>query len=423
MQEQGKEKALLVGIQPPGVSDDELRESLEELAELAKTAGIEILGNVVQKRTRVDRNNYFGKGKIKEVGETAKNLGAGLIIADDELNSLQHRRMEEGIELPVIDRTSLILEIFSTRASSREGKLQVELAQLQYSLLRLAGGYFGLSRQRGGIGLKGPGETKIESDRRELRRRIRLLEEELEKVVQDRHVQRRMRTERYAPLFALVGYTNAGKSTLLNALSGSETLVHNGLFTTLDPTARRVDLPAGRACILSDTVGFIKKLPHGLVKAFRATLEDVVNSQVLVLVADISNPGIREQVAAVRQVLQEMNIGPDHRFLLVLNKTDRPHALQPEVLEHEFPGALIVSAKTGVGLDALKTRMSLIMDPLFVKVNILLPANSPLVRELFTLGTVEKQEWGEEGVLMTIEVPKKILPKLEPYLRDQNGVE
>ncbi|HPW60288.1 MAG TPA: GTPase HflX [Candidatus Rifleibacterium sp.] len=260
-----KERAIGLAVQMPGQTDEEIRLSLEELGELLKTADVEMVGTLIQKRDRVSRALYMGSGKTDEIADAAKAAGANLIVADDELTALQIKTIEEATGVPVCDRTSVILEIFARHASTREGKLQVELASMQYQLLHLVGGYENLSRQRGGIGVKGPGETKLETDRRVIKNKLKKLREDLEKSVQDRELQSRKRQDRLATVFSLVGYTNAGKSTLLNRLTGSEVKICDGLFTTLDPTARRLNFASGRWGIISDTVGFISELPHELV--------------------------------------------------------------------------------------------------------------------------------------------------------------
>ncbi|HNW34557.1 MAG TPA: GTPase HflX [Candidatus Ozemobacteraceae bacterium] len=409
-----KPRIIAIAVQVPEQSDEELEDSLAELAELVKTAGGIVVGRVIQKRNRIDRSGYFGSGKLKEVADLIGKTEAVQVVADDELTSLQVRRLEEGIGCEVLDRTGLILNIFSAHASTREGKLQVELAAVHYSLLRLVGGYSALSRQRGGIGLKGPGETKIETDRRVLKMRLKRLNEELDKVVQDRDLQRSKRTDRYAPLFALVGYTNAGKSTLLNAMSGANVQVCDGLFTTLDPTARRVELTGGRWAILSDTVGFIRKLPHGLVRAFRATLESVRHSQVLIHVCDVSNVQARDHLAAVEQVLQEMKLEDPDR-IIVFNKIDRGVPHNKETLSALFPGAIFLSARTGENLDELKQVMADKMAASFQVVELELPTNAPILKDIRLLGRILREEWGEGTIRLQADLPRKFLPRVAEF--------
>ena len=411
------ERAIGLATQLPGQSDAEVRHSLEELRELLKTADVEMVGTLIQKRDRTSRALYMGTGKIEEIAEAAEAAGANLIVADDELTALQIKTIEEATKIPVCDRTSIILEIFARHASTREGKLQVELASLQYQMLRLVGGYENLSRQRGGIGVKGPGETKLETDRRVIKNRLKKLREELEKSVQDREIQSRKRQDRLSTVFSLVGYTNAGKSTLLNALTGSNVTICDGLFTTLDPSARRLDFSGGRWGILSDTVGFIRKLPHSLVKAFRATLEMAVNSEVLLVVCDVSDENFRECLAAVEEVLKELESTAAER-LYVFNKIDKAIDLDRDKILSEFPGAVFISAATGEGLDELKTRLEEFIARRYVNLRILLPTKSELVREIMQTSVVKKQEWGQGTVIIEAEVPIKLRSRLENFLLD-----
>ncbi|MFZ2957894.1 MAG: GTPase HflX [Candidatus Ozemobacteraceae bacterium] len=414
------ERAMItLAVQTPDQSDEEVAEMLAELAELLETAGFRVAGSVIQRRPRIDRSSYFGTGKAIEIRRLLAETGAAGVVADDELSALQAKRLEEGVEAAVSDRTGIILDIFSHHASTREGKLQVELARLQYRLVRLVGGYTGLSRQGGGIGAKGPGETKVETDRRVLKFRIKHLQEDLEKVVASRQTQRSKRSEFYAPLFALVGYTNAGKSTLLNAVSGSNVEVHDGLFTTLDPTARRVSLPSGRTAVVSDTVGFIQKLPHALVQAFRATLEDVVNAQIVVHVVDASHPRAIDRIAVVRDVLGQIGV-VEKETLMVFNKIDLTPEGVIDSLGRAYPDAIFLSAATKENIRGLLERIDAIMARRYRVIECVLAANSPLVKLVMQLGRVEKQEWEEGKVTIRAEVPENLLSRLEPFLA--NGV-
>lgn len=403
---------LGLAVQAPEQTDAEIENSLIELGELLKTLGARMAGTVVQKRSKASRSNYFGAGKIEEVKIQAVELGAGYIAVDDELTAMQIKTIEAGTGLPVKDRTSIIIDIFAAHASTREGKLQVELAMLQYQLPRLLRMWTHLERQRGGIGLKGPGETQLETDRRILNLKIKKLREELEKVSRIRELQGQKRNDRFAPLFSLVGYTNAGKSTLLNALSGSNVQMCNGLFTTLDPTARRIELPDGYWCIVSDTVGFIRKLPHGLVEAFKATLESVVQSEVLLLVCDVSDPLFREHLQAVDEVLKQIGAA-DHERIYVFNKIDKGMAMTAEELTAAYPKSIMISAVTGENIDTLKKRIEKIMRRNRRTVNISLPIGSPLIGEAMTIGKIYSQEWGEGVVKIRAELPRSFITMLE----------
>ena len=412
----GQVKVLLIAVQRPEVSDEQLELSLAELEELVITAGGTVVGMVVQRRHKPDRANYLGPGKLEEAASIAKDLGAVQLISDDELSALQLRRIEESTGMIVVDRTLLIIEIFAQHASTREGKLQVELARLQYRLIRLAGGYTGMSRQRGGIGTKGPGEAKIETDRRVVKNRIRKLHEELEKVTISREVQRSRRSEIFAPLFAMVGYTNAGKSSLLNSLCGSsEVAVHDGLFTTLDPTARKIALPGGRTAVLSDTVGFIRKLPHGLVKAFRATLESVITSQVIVVVCDVSDPSVKDHIDAVDAVLAEIGVSGKER-IIVFNKIDKASPGAVELMRAAYPESITVSARERLNLDLLREAFSRVMMRSHAIVKVCLPSKSALLKEIFSWGRVISQEWEAENINLIVELPERLIERLNQEL-------
>lgn len=413
-----KERAIGLAIQMPGQTDEEIRLSLEELGELLKTADVEMVGTLIQKRDRVTRALYMGSGKIDEIAEAAKAADANLIVADDELTALQIKTIEEATGIPVCDRTSIILEIFARHASTKEGKLQVELASMQYQLLHLVGGYENLSRQRGGIGVKGPGETKLETDRRVIKNKLKKLREDLEKSVQDRDLQSRKRQDRLATVFSLVGYTNAGKSTLLNRLTGSDVKICDGLFTTLDPTARRLSFASGRWGIVSDTVGFISKLPHSLIKAFRATLESVVHSEALLLVCDISDPHFRERLAAVDEVLKEIGAGGHRERIYIFNKIDKAQDLDREAILAVYPGAVFISARTGEGVDELIARLDEVIARQYVTLHLLLSTKSELVKEVMQNAIVKSQEWGQGTVKICAEIPAKLCSRLENFVVD-----
>lgn len=409
------ERALVLVVQLPEQSDLEVRYSLDEMRELLKTAEIEMVGELIQKRDHVTRAFYMGTGKTEEIALAAKEAGANLIVADDELTALQIKTIEEASGVPVCDRTSIILDIFARHASTREGKLQVEVASMHYQLLHLVGGYENLSRQRGGIGVKGPGETKLETDRRVIKNRLKKLREELEKSVQDRELQSRRRQGGFNTVFSLVGYTNAGKSTLLNKLTGSDVKICDGLFTTLDPTARRLEFTSGRWGILSDTVGFIRKLPHSLVRAFRATLENATAADVLLIVCDISDERYLERLAAVEEVLTEIGASSSERLYL-FNKIDKAPVVSVETILETYPGALFVSAKTGAGLDLLTKKLEEIIARRYVPMQLLLPSKSDLVKEIMQSAIVKSQEWGQGTVKVDAEVPEKMRARLENYI-------
>ncbi len=339
------EKVMLISTD----SDD----SLEELAGLAETAGAMVITRVLQKRPRPDPATYIGSGKAEELSLDCQALEIDLAIVDDELTGAQQRNLENALGVRVIDRTTLILDIFAQRAQSAEGKLQVELAQMKYRLPRLTGQGTAMSRLGGGIGTRGPGETRLEVDRRRIRKRIDDLERELKQIKQHRDLRRARREKQGQTTVALVGYTNAGKSTLLNALSGSDVFVEDKLFATLDTVMRKVDLPENRSCLMVDTVGFIRKLPHQLVQAFRSTLEEAVFADLLVIVSDVSNPNYAQQRATVLEVLDELGAG-DRPRIEALNKADAA----PEGAAIDPPDAILISAREGRGLETLKAAIS-----------------------------------------------------------------
>lgn len=351
-----REVALLVGFKQPHQARWEVEDSLEELVQLTVSAGAEPAFRVVQERSLPNPRTLIGPGKAQEVREACQE-GVDLVIFDNDLTGSQQRNLEVVFGRKVIDRTGLILDIFAQRARSKEGKLQVELAQLKYLLPRLTGHGTDLSRLGGGIGTRGPGETQLEVDRRRIRRRILKIEQELEKVRRHRALLRRHRQKQALSTAALVGYTNAGKSSLLNALTHAELPVADKLFATLDPTLRKVILPGGRAVLLSDTVGFIRKLPHQLVAAFKASLEEVQVSDLLVHVIDISHPRWQSQEQGVIAVLEELGVAAKP-LINVYNKVDKLPHLEAVAFLSRRPRSVVTSAKTGAGLTELKTAIA-----------------------------------------------------------------
>lgn len=383
-----QERALLVSV--------DSAESLSELAALADTAGALVIERVLQRLPKPDPATYIGSGKVEQLALNAQALDVDICIFDDELTGAQLRNLEERLGVKCIDRTGLILDIFAQRARSSEGKLQVELAQLQYRLPRLMGQGTALSRLAGGIGTRGPGESKLEQDRRYIRRRIADVNESLRELESRRELQRRQRQKNGVPLVALVGYTNAGKSTLLNHLAGADVLAEDKLFATLDTTTRKLELPDNQSCLIIDTVGFINKLPHELVSAFRATLEEVVQADVLIVVSDAANPECQQQRRVVAEVLTQLGAG-DKPTIEAYNKCDLLTERPP------LPrGQLYVSARTGEGLDELTREIQRRAAALLHRVRILVPyAQGQLVSRIHAQGKVISEEYTDEGTLLT----------------------
>ncbi|MBQ3478404.1 MAG: GTPase HflX [Clostridia bacterium] len=368
-------------------------ESLDELASLAETAGAMVITRVIQNRQKPDSATYIGSGKAEELALVCQAMEIDLAILDDELTGAQQKNLENILGVRVIDRTALILDIFAQRAQSAEGKLQVELAQMKYRLPRLQGMGTVLSRLGGGIGTRGPGETRLEVDRRRIRRRIDDLEGQLKEIKKQRDLRRARREKTGQTTVALVGYTNAGKSTLLNALSGADVLVEDKLFATLDPVMRQVELPENRRCLVVDTVGFIRKLPHQLVQAFRSTLEEALYADLLVVVSDLSSPNYAQQRATVFEVLNDLGAG-DKPILEALNKADRVNVtgmIEPA-------DAILISAKEGRGLDALKTEISRRIAAMRHRAELLIPYDKGGVLSLIhSKGQVLSEEYTDTG--------------------------
>ena len=411
-----EEKAILVGVFQRGANalTDTTEESLKELALLAETAGAEVLGVITQNREAPDKATFVGDGKLEEILESCKNLGANLVIFDDELTGSQLKNIEEALEdIRVIDRTALILDIFAQRALSGEGKLQVELAQLKYNLPRLSGGYTSLSRQGGGIGTKGPGETKIETDRRYIRTRINTLEKEVEKLSNHRRLIRDGRKKREIPTVAIVGYTNAGKSTLLNLLTDAGALAENMLFATLDPTARALKMPDGREAMLIDTVGFIRKLPHHLVNAFKSTLEEATNADVLLHVIDSSSPERDNQIAVVGDLLKELGC-EGKSIISVYNKTDLCDDIIPRPTLPEK--SVFISAKEGSGIDELIKVMDNTIPGKRRQMKILVPYSMGNVLNSIIGGDcLISNEYTENGILIEFMADAKAQSDYKEY--------
>ena len=424
------DRAILVGVD---IFQDErllaLDYSLAELQRLADTAGFHVVGKITQKLTHPNPKTFIGSGKVKEVKALAEELLADVILFDDELSPRHQRELEEalGEEIKVLDRTALILDIFAQHAHTREGALQVELAQYEYRLPRLTRAWTHLVRQAGGgggrtggtagVGLRGPGETQLEVDRREISRRISHLKDELEKVRAHRQRYRSRRKESRIPVVSLVGYTNAGKSTLLNQLTKADVYVANKLFATLDPTTRRVDLPDGSEALFTDTVGFIQKLPTNLVAAFRATLEEIAEADLLLHVIDITHPQVHAQAEAVHQTLEEID-AQDIPVIPVVNKIDRLEDPQKAVDSLEFlPNAVAVSALKGTGMEDLLQAVREKLYESYEPVRVEIPYNKGGLIALFhEEGQVMQVENKYQGVVIKGRVPVRHLAKYKPYL-------
>ena len=406
-----RQRALLLAIE--GVGED-WRASLDELARLADTAGAEVVGVVTQKLTRPDPVHFVGKGKAREIRQIAGDARAELLLVDGDLKPAQQRNLEDAAHIGVLDRTALILDIFAQRAHTREGKIQVELAQLSYLLPRLTGRGTELSRLGGGIGTRGPGETKLEADRRRIRRRLGLLGKQVKRMSRRRRVERRHRKQAGMPVAALVGYTNAGKSTLLNALSGAEVFVEDKLFATLDPTVRRIALAGGREILVVDTVGFIRNLPHQLVAAFHATLEEVMEADLLVHVVEASHPQMEEQIQAAQQVLGQL--GCAHKpTVMAFNKADQiaDRERLRERVRRERHG-VVISALTGEGLTEMLRLAGERLEQELVPVELVVPWRAQnLLAEAHARGRVLREEPVAEGVSLTARVPADLAGRLQ----------
>lgn len=386
----------------------ETRESLDELAELAATAGGEVVGEGTQRVETPNAATYIGKGKAGEFAVFCAEHNVDTVIFDDELSPAQTRNLEKIFEVKILDRTALILDIFSQRARTREGKLQIELAQLQHLLPRLTKFWGHLSRQKGGIGMRGgEGESQLEADRRKVGERIDRIERDLDAVRQQRETQRAGRQRNQWPLASIVGYTNAGKSTLLNKLTGAEVLAKDILFATLDPTTRRLRLPSNQNILLTDTVGFIRKLPHGLVESFKATLEEVVQADLLLHVVDVSHPQADEQIAAVNTVLNEIGAG-DKPTMMVFNKVDQLNGGNPLTRLHElYPNSVAISAKTGAGIEELLAEIGSQIRPERELLNLKIPhEQAAVIARLHKVGQVLERRYLAKAARFKARIPQ-----------------
>ena len=406
------EAVVLVGVWTEGTLDDAER-SLAELARLAETAGSVVLEAVIQRRDKPDAATYIGSGKARELREIVVATDADTVICDGELTPGQLRQLEEVVKVKVVDRTWLILDIFAQHARSREGKAQVSLAQLQYMLPRLRGWGEALSRQAGGIGTRGPGETKIETDRRRIRDQMARLRKELTGMKTARETMRRQRRQREVASVAIAGYTNAGKSSLLNRLTGSDALVDDQLFATLDPTVRRAETPDGREFTITDTVGFVRHLPHQLVEAFRSTLEEVGLADLILHVVDGSDAAPEEQLTAVRGVLAEIKGVESIHELVVINKSDRADPIVLDRLLRREPNAVVVSARTGAGLVGLQHRIEELLPSPSREVDVFVPyARAELAARIHQHGEVISEKHTDLGTEFVALVPDWLADQL-----------
>ena len=400
-----EERVILVGVRENNGEDTE--ESLQELAELARTAGAETVGSLIQNREAIHPGTYIGKGKIEELRAMADILDATGIVCDDELSPAQLRNLEQELDMKVMDRTLIILDIFAARASTNEGKIQVELAQLKYRQARLVGLRDSLSRLGGGIGTRGPGEKKLEMDRRLIKDRIAQLNRELADVKRHREVTRAKRSKNKAPVAAIVGYTNAGKSTLLNTLTGAGVLQEDKLFATLDPTTRTLGMEGGAQILLTDTVGFIRKLPHHLIEAFRSTLEEAKYADIILHVVDASNPQMEKQMYVVYQTLANLGV-KDKTMVTLFNKQDRI-AEKENLRDFKADYCLKISAKTGEGLEEMKSLLEKFLRERSILIERLYPyGQAGLIQLIRKHGQLLEEEYRPEGIYVKAYVPVEI---------------
>lgn len=404
-----EERFILVGV--ASAQSDDTAESLDELEELAATAGAVTVGKVIQNRESVHPGTYIGKGKIDEVRELAINTEATGVVCDDELSPAQLKNLEDALQLKVLDRTIIILDIFAKRASTREGKIQVELAQLRYRSTRLVGLRNSLSRLGGGIGTRGPGEKKLEVDRRLIKDRITLLKQELNEVKQNRETSRSLRSKNRIPVVAIVGYTNAGKSTLLNYLTNAGVLEEDKLFATLDPTTRNLALKNGQQILITDTVGFIRKLPHHLIDSFRSTLEEAKYSDIILHVVDSSNPDVDRQMHIVYETLANLGI-QDKTIITAFNKQDKPEA-EMTIRDFKADYTVKISAKTGMDIDKLLELIEKILNERKILVERLFSyQDAGKIQVIRKYGQLLEEEYQQDGIFIRAYVPQDIYQSL-----------
>ncbi len=413
------QRAFLVGVLLPGQLSETEERSLDELALLADTAGAEVVDVELVRRSEIDPATYIGKGKAAELAELTNALDIDVVLFDHQLTPAQQRNLQSQFGCDVVDREGLILDIFAQHARSKVGAIQVELALLRYHLPRLRGKGKSMSQQSAGAGItnRGPGETKLELDRRKILIRISKLERELKESVGHQETQRKQRRRSLTPQVSIVGYTNAGKSTLLNALTDSDALVEDRLFATLDPTVRRFEAPGHRPFLLADTVGFVRRLPHGLVEAFRSTLQEAAGADLLLHLVDGTDPDLPGQIAAVREVLSEIDAGAV-RELLVINKADVLTATQRERISNLYPEAVLVSALTGEGLDELVDVLSAALRAGLVTLTLAIPYDrGDLVAAAHQVGEVIEEKHDEQGTILDVRVPSAVAARFADYSR------
>lgn len=404
-----EERVVLVGVSEQ--DGDDADDSLSELAELVKTAGATVVGTLIQRREKIHPGTYVGTGKVAEIAELVESTGATGIVCDDELSPAQQKNLEMFLDTKVMDRTLVILDIFASRATTSEGKIQVELAQLKYRLSRLSGLGKSMSRLGGGIGTRGPGEKKIETDRRLIRDRISKLSVDLKDMKEHRDVQRSKRAKTSTPVAAIVGYTNAGKSTLLNKLTDAGVLSENKLFATLDPTTRSMELPNGEKVLLTDTVGFIRKLPHNLIEAFKSTLEEAKYADIIVHVVDVSNPNYEQQMSTVYATLKQLGV-EGKPVVTLFNKCDvLPEKPAAKDLHADY--TYNISAVRGNGLEAFKECLQEIILKSRIRIERVFPySEAGKIQLIRQFGQLESEEYTEDGIKVLAYVPKEIEGKL-----------